>query len=128
MLTTVGVQMIAAGIAALLAFWVWGPIGIVTVLVLLNAARLLVWPPKVAHTDPEGATLGGPVSARPVRVTWTDVEDVSIDRGTLAFGRGEASSVVFSILHLGGQADAFVRDVYERLNVANGYSRFDPTP
>lgn len=119
--------MIGAGIAALLAFWVWGPLGVLTVLLLLNAARLLVWPPKVARTDPDGAFLGGPISARPVHVKWADVDEVSMDRGSLTFGRGESSSVVFSILHLGGQADAFVRDVYERLNSANGYSRFDPT-
>lgn len=126
-LTTIGVQMMIAGVTALLAFLVWGPIGILTVLLLLNALRLLVWPPKVARTDPEGARLGGPVSARPVHLVWTDVDEVTIDRGALTFGRGEANSVVFSVMHLGAAADAFVRDVYDRLNSANGYTRFDPT-
>jgi hypothetical protein len=125
-LTSVGAQMVAAGIAAMLAFAVWPWIGLVSVVLLLNAARLLALPPTVARADAAGARLGGPLTARPVRVAWADVDDVSIERGQLVFSRGDGSSVVFSLVHLGARAHDFVRDVYDRLNTAHGYTRFDP--
>ena len=126
-LTSVGVQMIGAGVAAMLAFTVWGPLGVLTVLLLLNAVRVVVLPPAIARTEQEGARLGGPESAKPVRLLWGGVENVSVDRGHLVFDRGDASTVVFSLMYLGGRGDDFVRDVYERLNTANGYRRFDPS-
>lgn len=125
-LTSVGVQLMGAGVAAMLAFFVWGWIGLLALGLVLNALRLMVLPPTVARTDGVGARLGGPLSAKPVHVLWSDVDDVSIDPGQLVFGRGDGSSVVFSLMHLGPKADAFVRDVYDRLNAANGYRRFDP--
>lgn len=126
-LTSVGVQMIGAGVAAMLAFLVWGPLGIIAVLLILNAIRVVALPPTVARTDAEGARLGGPVSAKPVDVLWAGVDDLSIDRGRLVFERTDGGTVVFSLAYLGGRANDFVRDVYERLNTANGYRRFDPT-
>lgn len=125
-LTSVGVQMIGAGVAAMLAFFVWGWIGLVAAGLLLNALRLIVLPPTVARTEWDGARLGGPLSAKPVHVLWSDVDDVSIGQGQLVFSRGDGSSVVFSLVHLGPRANDFVRDVYDRLNTANGYRRFDP--
>jgi hypothetical protein len=125
-LTSVGVQLIGAGIAAMLAFLVWEWIGLAAAALLLNAVRVLVLPPTVAKADAEGVRLGGPVSARPVHVRWADVEDVSIGQGELVFSRTDGGSVVFSLMHLGARAHDFVRDVYDRLNTANGYTRFDP--
>lgn len=126
-LTSIGVQLIGAGVAAMLAFLVSGWIGLVALALLLNAARVLALPPKIARTEFDGARLGGPLSAKPVHVRWADVDDVSIGGGQLVFSRGDGSSVVFSLVHLGGRANDFVQDVYARLNTANGYSRFDPT-
>jgi hypothetical protein len=126
-LASVGVQMIGAGVVAMLAFWVWGWLGILAVLLLLNAARVFVLPPVVARTEQDGAQLGGPESAKPVSLVWSEVDNVSIDRGRLVFERADGSSTVFSLAYLGARADDFVRDVYERLNTANGYRRFDPT-
>ena len=125
-LTSVGVQLIGAGLAAMLAFLLWDWIGLLAVVLLLNAVRVLVLPPKVVRADAEGVRLGGPVSARPVHVRWADVEDVSIGRGQLVFSRTDGGTVVFSLMHLGARGNDFVRDVYDRLNTANGYSRFDP--
>jgi hypothetical protein len=125
-LSSVGVQLIAAGVTALLAFWLWGPIGVLTALLLLNALRVFLLPPKVARTEPDGARLGGPVSAKPVHVLWSDVDDLTIEGRQLVFERNDGSSVVFSLVHLGRRATEFVRDVYDRLNTANGYRRFDP--
>ncbi|KAA1380456.1 hypothetical protein [Aeromicrobium fastidiosum] len=126
-LTSVGVQMIGAGVAAMLAFFVWGWIGLIAAGLLLNALRLIVLPPTVARTEWDGVRLGGPLTAKPVRVLWSDVDDVSIGQGQLVFSRGDGSSVVFSLVHLGPKANDFVRDVYDRLNTANGYRKFDPT-
>lgn len=125
-LTSVGVQMVAAGVAAMLAFLVWGWIGILTLLLLLNAVRVLAVPPSVARTDDHGAKLGGPTSAKPVQVEWTDVDDVAIDKSNLVIDRTDGSSVVFALPYLGARAGELVRDVYDRLNTANGYRRFDP--
>ncbi|MCD9199475.1 hypothetical protein [Aeromicrobium wangtongii] len=126
-LSLVGIQMIGAGLTAMLAFWVWAPLGILTVLLLLNALRVGVRPPVVARTDAEGARIGGVRAAKPVSVAWSDVEDVSIRGQQMVFDLGGDSSIVFSLAYLGGRANEFVRDVYERLNTANGYSRFDPS-
>lgn len=126
-LTSVGVQMIAAGVAAMLAFLVWEWLGVLAALLLLNALRIVVRPPVVARTRLEGARLGGPTSARPIDLAWSAVEGVDVDRGRLVFERTDGSSVVFALAYIGARADAFVRDVYERLNAAHGYRRFDPT-
>jgi hypothetical protein len=126
-LTSVGVQVIGAGVAAILAFLVWAPLGVMALLLILNAVRVVALPPAVARTDVEGARLGGPVSTRPVELSWAGVDDVSIDRGRLVFQRTDGGSVVFVLAYLGARSGDFVRDVYERLNAANGYRRFDPT-
>lgn len=126
-LTSVGVQVFGAGVAAMLAFLVWSPLGVIALLLVLNAVRVVALPPIVARTGIEGARLGGPVSAKPVDLSWAGVDDVSLDRRRLVFERTDGGSVVFSLAYLGARADDFVRDVYERLNTANGYRRFDPT-
>jgi hypothetical protein len=126
-LASVGLMMIGAGVTAMLAFWLWGPLGVLTALLLLNALRLGVRPSVVARTDAEGVRLGGPRTKQPVSIAWSEVEDVSIEGSQLLFDLGGERSVVFSLAYLGGRANEFVRDVYERLNTANGYSRFDPT-
>jgi hypothetical protein len=125
-LTSVGVQLVAAGVAAMLAFFVWEWIGLLAVALLLNAVRLLVLPPTVVRADAEGARLGGPVALKPVRVRWSDVDDVGIERGQLVFTRTDGGSVVFSLLHLGSRSQDFVQDVYHRMNTAHGYTRYTP--
>lgn len=127
-LTSVGVQLVGAGVTAMLAFLLWAWLGILTVVLLLNAIRVLAIPPTVARTNDEGARLGGPTSARPVHLAWSDVDNVGIDRSSLVFDRSDGSSVVFALAYLGSRAQEFVRDVYDRLNRANGYRRFDPDP
>ena len=125
-LTSVGAQIIGAGVAAMLAFLVWDWFWLLFVVLLANAARVLVLPPTVVRADDRGVRLGGPVTSRPVEVEWSDVDDVALERGRLVFTRTDGSSVVFSLVHIARRADDFVREVYDRLNAANGYSRFDP--
>jgi hypothetical protein len=126
-LPLIGLHVIGAGIATLLAFFVWGPLGVLVVLLLLHAARLAFLPPSVVRTDPEGVRLGGQFSVKPVRLAWSDVEDVSVDRRTLQFDRADGGSVSFPLVYVGAQRDALAKDVYERLNAVNGYRRFDPS-
>jgi hypothetical protein len=125
-LGSIGVLLIGAGVTAMLAFWLWAPLGVLTALLLLNALRVGVWPPVVARTDDEGARLGGPGTSKPMTVAWSEVEDVSIEGGRLVFDLGDRS-IVFSLAYLGARGNEFVQDVYERLNAANGYRRFDPS-
>lgn len=125
-LTSVGVQLIGAGLAAMLAFWVWEWFWLLFAALLVNAVRVLVLPPTVVRSDERGARLGGPVTSRPVHLEWSDVDDVGIERGQLVFTRTDGSSIVFSLVHLGRRSDELVREVYDRLNAANGYRRFDP--
>lgn len=123
----IGLHLIGAGLATILAFLVWSPLGVLVALALLNALRLAAVPPRVARTAVDDVRLGGPLTAKPVRIEWADVEDVSVERGSLCFERGDGSSLRFPLAYVGNRADALVRDVYERLNAAHGYHRFDPS-
>ena len=50
-LGSVGVQVVGAGLAAMLAFVVWEWIGVLAVALLLNAVRLALLPPAVVRAD-----------------------------------------------------------------------------
>ncbi|MEV7398050.1 hypothetical protein [Aeromicrobium sp. NPDC092404] len=132
-LLAVGINVVAAGVAAALAFflssvaalaWVFG---VLAVVLLLNALRVFALPPLVARTDPGGVRLGGPLTVKPIRVAWLDIEDVSTADGRLYVDRGGEAVIAFPLAYVGSRAPALMRDVYERLNAANGYQRFDPT-
>jgi hypothetical protein len=125
-LPLIGLHVIGAGLATILAFLAWGPLWVLVLLLLLHALRLTFFRPAVAITDATGVRLGGQFTTKPVRIEWTEVEDVSLERRALLFDRGEVGTLSFPLAYVGQQADALVRDVYERLNSANGYRRFDP--
>lgn len=125
-LPAIGLQMIVAGIAALLAFIVWWPFGLLSVLLLLNGARMFALPPGVAHADETGIRLGGPLTGKRQRVEWSQVESVSVDGSRLLIDRGDDRTLVFPLAYVGDRADELVRDVHDRLNTANGYQRLDP--
>ena len=124
-LPAIGIHLIAAGIVSALAFVVWGPLGVLAGLLLLNAVRVFAFPPVVVRADPSGVRLGGPMTVKPVRVVWTDVEDVSVDRAHLFFDRGSDGTLAFPLAYVGKRSDELVREVYERLNTANGYQRYE---
>lgn len=125
-LPAIGVHIIAAGIAAALAYLVWWPFGVLAALLLLNALRVWAFPPGVARADELGIRLGGPMTVKHVRLVWTDVESVSVDGPRLFIDRGDDGTLVFPLAYVGDRAEEFVRDVHTRLNKANGYQRFDP--
>lgn len=125
-LPLIGLHVIGAGLATILAFLVWAPLWVLVLLLLLHVVRLTFFRPAVARTDPTGVRLGGQFTTRPVRIEWSEVEDVSIEQRALLVDRGDAGTMSFPLAYVGRHADALVRDVYERLNTANGYRRFDP--
>ena len=132
-LLSVGINVVVAGVAAALAFFLSGVdtlawvFGILAVLALLNALRVYAWPPVVARTDPGGLRVGGPLTVQPVSVLWLDVEDVSTDGGRLFIDRGNDEVLAFPLAYVGSRATELVRDIYDRLNAANGYRRFNPS-
>ena len=132
-LPTVGINVILAGVAAALAFflssvtalaWVFGLLAIAA---LFNAARVYAFPPVVARTDPGGLRVGGTLTVRRVHVPWLGVEDVTTDGGRLFVDRGDGEVVAFPLAYVGGRANELLRDIYDRLNTANGYRRFNPS-
>ena len=132
-LPAVGINVIVAGVAAALAFflssvtalaWIFG---ILTVAALLNAARVFARPPVVARTDAGGLRVGGPLTVKPVDVLWLDVEDVTIDGGRVFVDRGNGEVLGVPLAYVGGRSTELLRDICDRLNTANGYRRFDPS-
>jgi hypothetical protein len=132
-LPAIGINLILAGVAAALAFflspvtalaWVFG---LLAVAALLNAVRMQALPPVVARTDPAGLRVGGRLTVRPVYVSWLDVEDVTTGGGRLLVDRGNDEVLGFPLAYVGGRANELLRDIYDRLNAANGYRRFNPS-
>jgi hypothetical protein len=132
-LLAVGINVMVAGVAAALAFflssvaalaWVFG---ILTIAALLNALRVYALPPVVARTDPGGLRVGGPLTVKPFRVPWLDVEDVTTDGSRLFFDRGNDEVIALPLAYVGSRATELLRDIYDRLNTANGYRRFNPS-
>lgn len=132
-LLSVGTNVMAAGVAAALGFflssvaplaWLFG---ILAVAALLNAVRVFAVPPVVARTDPGGLRLGGPLTVKPIHLPWLDVEDVTMADGRLFVDRGNDELLAFPLAFVGGRATELMRDVYDRLNAANGYRRFNPS-
>ncbi len=132
-LLAVGTNVMVAGVAAALALflssvallaWIFGLLAIAA---LANAVRVFAFPPVVVRTDPGGLRLGGPLTVKPIHVPWLDVEDVTIDSTRLFVDRGGDAVVAFPLAYVGGRAAELLRDIYDRLNTANGYRRFTPS-
>lgn len=96
----------------------------VAVIALLVAAVMNLRPPVVLTLDQAGFRARG----RHGDVTWKQVESVEISEGLLRFtdGTGAITAFPLSLVERTRRAE-LVREVYDRLNTANGYRRFDPT-
>lgn len=96
----------------------------VAVIALLVAAVMNLRPPVVLTLDQAGFRARG----RHGDVTWKQVESVEIGEGLLRFtdGTGAITAFPLSLVDRNRRAE-LVREVYDRLNTANGYRRFDPT-
>ena len=92
--------------------------GLAVVSVLL-AARFALRPPAVVRLDKAGFTV-----ARPrVRAAWKQVDDVALESGYLVL-TGEGTARVELRLLDPDSRQLLVREVYDRLNTAHGYTRF----
>ncbi|MGJ9422936.1 hypothetical protein [Aeromicrobium sp. CF3.5] len=128
-LQAVGVNLLIAGLAlwlALVAGTLWLALLGVAVAVAMMGRAVLLWvrPPAVARTTGEGIVLGGPLTVKQVEVTWTEVEGVSFDEQRFYLDRGE-KVLAFPMAYAGARGPELLRDVYDRLNTAHGYERFE---
>ncbi|AXT86364.1 hypothetical protein C6I20_15060 [Aeromicrobium sp. A1-2] len=132
-LPAVGISLIIAGLAAALAFvlssvaalaWIFG---VGAVLALLNGLRTIAFPPTVVRLDPASLRVGGQLTVRPVDIPWLDIEDVTVEGTRLLIDRGDGQVLVFPLAYVGARSGELLREIYDGLNSANGYRRFDPS-
>lgn len=128
-----GVCLIVAAVAVVIAFLTSGKGGfagpvsiiawIIVAVALLVAAAANLRPPVALTLDETGFHARG----RHGDGTWKSVESVDVDQRMLRFTNGEGEVTAYPLnLVDRSQRTALIRDVYDRLNTANGYRRFDP--
>lgn len=126
-LVAVGVLFVVAAVLVVVAFlasaWVW----VAVVVVALVAFRLVLVPPVVVRFDENG--FRGRVRTAGVgsfRGRWVDVTDAQISSNVLRLTceSGPGLQLPLVLVQNGRRAE-LVRDVYSRLNTANGYQRYD---
>ena len=128
-LVATGVLTIATGVLVFAAFLVADDatprvvgavvLGVVAFVAVLLAARFALRPPAVVRLDETGFTV-----ARPrVRAAWKQVDDVALESGYLVLS-GEGTARVELRLLDPDARQLLVREVYDRLNTAHGYTRF----
>ncbi len=123
-LAVVGAVVVVAAVTGVVAFVATSALaGVVTVLLLLAAVVLVARPPVVARLDAHG------IRTRRARERWVDVADVSVRDGMLLLALGEEGAdqkaLRLSLATVGARAPELVREVYDRLNTAHGYRRFE---
>ena len=106
--------------------WAWLCAALVALLVI-NAATLVLRPPIVVRTSADDVRVGGRLTVRRLTVPWGEVEGVEYADDRLYFTRGDETILSFPLAYVGARRDELVRDIYDRLNTANGYKRFDPS-
>jgi hypothetical protein len=120
-LQAIGVNLLVAGLALWLALaagsWWIALIGLaVAVVMFVRAGVLWFRPPVVALTEPDTVVLGGPLTVKRVEIGWTD-HRVYLDRGEKV--------LAFPLAYAGSRGPELLRDIYDRLNAAYGYERFE---
>ena len=100
--------------------WVGVGAAVIAALSTLSALRLGLRPPIVVRLDADGLH-----PARSPAAAWLDVDDVTVGRGIIALNSGEDDPVLVPLeLVEPDRRDELVREIYDRLNQANGYRRF----
>jgi hypothetical protein len=130
-LRPLGINLMTLGTFTVGAFllsgvWAWLCAALVALLVI-NAASLALRPPIVVRTSADDIRVGGRLTVRRLTMPWSDVEGVEHADERLYFTRGDETILSFPLAYVGQRRDELVRDIYDRLNTANGYKRFDPT-
>lgn len=128
-LQAIGINLLMAAVALSLvalvaAAWLELPAVLLAGVLLGRAVVLWFRPPVVARTDAEGVTLGGPLTVKAVQIAWTAIEDVTVDAQQVFLDQG-SSVLAFPLAYAGQQGPELLRDVYDRLNTAHGYRRFE---
>ena len=129
-----GVCFIIAAVSVVIAFLTAGKgsvgtvvaivMSIVALVALIVAAVMNLRPPTVLTLDEIGLRARG----RHGDTTWKQVESVQVSDGLLRFtdGTGAITAVPLQLVDHRERID-LIRDVYDRLNAANGYRRFHPS-
>ncbi|MDR7085445.1 hypothetical protein J2X11_000284 [Aeromicrobium panaciterrae] len=130
-LRSLGINVMTLGTVTVGAFllpgiWAWVFAGL-AVLLLTNAVSMAVWPPVVVRTTDDDVRVGGRLTVRRITTPWSEVEGVDHADGRLYFTRGDETILSFPIAYVGPRGEELVRDIYDRLNTANGYTRFNPS-
>ncbi|WP_229052655.1 hypothetical protein [Aeromicrobium sp. Leaf350] len=128
-LVATGAFTIATGVLVFAAFLLaddatWRTVaaavaGGLAVLALLLALRFAFRPPVIARFDERGFMVARPRT----RAAWKQVDDVTLDAGFLVL-TGEGTARVDLRMIEPGSRETFLREVYDRLNSAHGYTRF----
>lgn len=131
-LQAVGMTLLFTGAALVVAMvvdngWVQLIAWLVAIGLAARAVSLWARPPVVATLTDEELTVGGALTVRPVTARWLDVQDVSLEGDRLVVDRGGDTVLVFPTAYVGRRSPELVREVYDRLNTAHGYRRFDPS-
>lgn len=123
-LAVVGVIVVVAAVTGFVAFVATSALaGVATVVLLLAAALLALRPPTVVRLDEHG------IRTRRARERWVDVDDVTLRDGALLLALGEEGAeqraVRIPLASVGRRSPELVREVYDRMNTAHGYRRFE---
>jgi len=101
--------------------------GVLALLLLSNSVLLVMLPPAVVRTSAAEFLVGGRLTVKRIGVSWTDIDGVERDAGRLYLSQGDEQILTFPMAYVGERRDELVRDIYDRLNTAHGYVRFDPS-
>lgn len=132
---SIGVYLLVAAVAVLVAFWTaqfgsWGRVvaivgGVVAVLALLLGARLAVRPPVVLSLNEQGYRGRVRAAKHLFEGRWKDVRDVQLNSRELRITTVTNEEQIFPLQTIDARERvAMVREVYDRLNTAHGYTRF----
>ena len=128
-LRPLGINVMTLGTFTVGAFllpgvWAW-VFAALALLLLANAASLALWPPVVVRTTDDDVRVGGRLTVRQITTPWSEIEGVDHADDRLYFTRGDERILSFPLAYVGARSEELVRDIYDRLNAANGYTRFN---
>lgn len=130
-LRPLGINVMTLGTFTVGAFLLPGPwswvFASLALLLLANAASLGLLPPVVVRTSGEDVRVGGRLTVRRITMPWSEVEGVEHADDRIFFTRGDEKILSFPLAYVGSRREELVRDIYDRLNTANGYQRFEPS-
>ncbi|WP_133434073.1 hypothetical protein [Aeromicrobium phragmitis] len=132
---SIGVYLLVAAVAVLVAFWsaqfgTWGRVvaivgGVVVALALVLSLRLALRPPIVLTLAEQGYQGRVRAEKRRFEGRWKDVRDVQLTSRELRITTVTNEEQVFPLQTVDARERvAMIREVYDRLNTAHGYTRF----